>query len=183
MKENNLPLYTRRDKEGIGGHFSIVDFAIYKGMLPTPTAMDSTNATSVMKSTQVKEGSMHSVTLARAIHMRMLPTPRAKQIENSIQRVKDGKIDSLTSMAKLGMLPTPSLRDYKGACSTEALERAERNNTNSLPDVFAQTGKTSQLNPRFVAEMMGFPVNWTELPFQNGEPKALGPTEMPLSPK
>jgi hypothetical protein len=86
-------------------------------------------------------------------------------------------------MAKLGMLPTPFLRDYKGARSTEALERAERNNTNSLPDAFAQTGKSSQLNPRFVAEMMGFPVNWTELPFQNGETKALRPTEMRLSPK
>jgi site-specific DNA-cytosine methylase len=66
------------------------------GMLPTPTAMDSSNATATMKSTQVKEGSMHSVTLTR----------------------------------------------------------------------YLQTGKNSQLNPRFVAEMMGFPPNWTELPFQ-----------------
>jgi hypothetical protein len=30
-------------------------------------------------------------------------------------------------------------------------------------------GKTFQLNPRFVAEMMGFPPDWTELPFQSGE--------------
>jgi len=30
------------------------------------------------------------------------------------------------------------------------------------------TGKNSQLNPRFVAEMMGFPPDWTTLPFQNG---------------
>jgi hypothetical protein len=30
-------------------------------------------------------------------------------------------------------------------------------------------GGTSHLNPRFVAEMMGFPPNWTELPFLNGE--------------
>ena len=29
-------------------------------------------------------------------------------------------------------------------------------------------GRTSQLNPRFVAEMMGFPPDWTTLPFQNG---------------
>ena len=32
--------------------------------------------------------------------------------------------------------------------------------------------KTSQLNPRFVAEMMGFPPTWTELPFLNGDKKA-----------
>ena len=42
------------------------------GLLPTPTAMDSTGATANMKSTQVKEGSMHSVTLSRMI----LNTPR-----------------------------------------------------------------------------------------------------------
>ena len=39
----------------------------------------------------------------------------------------------------------------------------------NLADQFAQPGKSSQLNPRFVAEMMGFPTNWTELPFLNGE--------------
>jgi hypothetical protein len=99
--------------------------------------MDSTNATATMKSSQVKEGSMHSVTLTRAMSM--------------------------------GMLPTPATRDYKGARSTEALEEAGRNQTNSLPDAFAQTGKTSQLNPLFVLEMMGFPPDWTELPFLSGE--------------
>jgi hypothetical protein len=70
-------------------------------MLPTPTAMDSTNATANMKSTQVKEGSMHSITLNR----------------------------------------------------------------------YLQTSQTSQLNPQFVAEMMGFPTDWTELPFLNGDQK------------
>ena len=32
-------------------------------------------------------------------------------------------------------------------------------------------GKTSLLNPLFVAEMMGFPPDWLELPFQNTETK------------
>jgi len=36
---------------------------------------------------------------------------------------------------------------------------------------YEATGEPSQLNPRFVAEMMGFPVNWTVLPFQNGTKK------------
>ena len=35
----------------------------------------------------------------------------------------------------------------------------------------SETGKTSQLNPLFVEEMMGFPKNWTALPFQSGEKK------------
>jgi hypothetical protein len=30
------------------------------------------------------------------------------------------------------------------------------------------SGKTSQLNPLFVEEMMGFPENWTVSPFQSG---------------
>jgi hypothetical protein len=116
-------------------------FIYQRGMLPTPTVMDSTNATATMKSTQVKEGSMHSVTLARAMTM--------------------------------GMLPTPATRDYKGANSMEHL-RGENGNKmtheSQLPNyIKLQTGSNSQLNPRFVAEMMGFPPNWTELPFQSGE--------------
>jgi hypothetical protein len=35
-----------------------------------------------------------------------------------------------------------------------------------------QTGTTSQLNPLFVAEMMGFPTDWLTFPFQNGATKA-----------
>jgi hypothetical protein len=31
------------------------------------------------------------------------------------------------------------------------------------------TGKTSQLSPQFVEEMMGFPKGWTASPFQSGE--------------
>jgi hypothetical protein len=88
-------------------------------------------------------------------------------------------MDDLTTLAKMGMLPTPATRDYKGARTTEALENAGRNQTNSLPDAFSQTGKTSQLNPQFVAEMMGFPTHWTILPFQSGETKALKDMEMP----
>jgi hypothetical protein len=34
-----------------------------------------------------------------------------------------------------------------------------------------QTGTTFQLNPLFVAEMMGFPVDWLTLPFQGGATK------------
>ena len=40
-------------------------------------------------------------------------------------------------------------------------------------------GGTSHLNPRFVAEMMGFPHNWTESPFQSGEQNQLRATETP----
>jgi hypothetical protein len=106
------------------------------GILPTPTAMDSTNATANMKSTQVKPGSMHSMTLSR-----MLLTPSAS----------DGMRSQMTM---------ESLRKHKK-------KNAENSN---LAEQIAHKigGGNSHLNPRFVAEMMGFPPNWTELPFQNG---------------
>lgn len=72
-----------------------------------------------------------------------------------------------------GMLPTPATRDYKGARLTEALDAANRTESNSLPDYFAQTGHSSQLNPLFVTEMMGYPLDWLTSPFQNGDKKAL----------
>jgi hypothetical protein len=68
----------------------------WTGMLPTPTAMDSTNATATMKSTQVKEGSMHSVTLTRAMSMGILPTPRASD-ERKHWRTENWKGDDLGS--------------------------------------------------------------------------------------
>ena len=109
------------------------------GLLPTVTAMDSTNATANMKSTQVKPGSMHSMTLVRY----MMQNP---------------------------ILNTPCASDKNGGC-TRSNPKMQYNSSliNEMHGALNQpAGKTSQLNPRFVAEMMGFPPNWTELPFQNG---------------
>lgn len=171
---------------------------INAGFLPTPTAMDATGATANMKSTQVKEGSMHSVTLSRWAGM--LITPRTSGQESYQTRLKrqghqkamtylkaaveylcqpqqinlhnlrlDTQQIKTTIPPPTKLLPTPATQDWKGARSEEALEEAGRNRTNSLPDSFAQPGQTSQLSPHFVLEMMGFPTNWTELPFLNGE--------------
>ena len=63
------------------------------------------------------------------------------------------------------LLPTPQARDYKGQCAKTQC---------CLPNYF----KTSQPNPLFVAEMMGFPPYYTVYPFQNGDGKASKPTEM-----
>jgi hypothetical protein len=62
-------------------------FIYQRNMLPTPTAMDSTNATATMKSTQVKEGSMHSVTLSRWANQ-ILPTPVAGEYRDTGEKVK-----------------------------------------------------------------------------------------------
>jgi site-specific DNA-cytosine methylase len=70
------------------------------------------------------------------------------------------------------LLPTPNHQMYKtsGLNSKSWEKRISENRQKDLNMVIYQkTGMTSQLNPRFVAEMMGFPSNWTELPFQDGE--------------
>lgn len=56
------------------------------------------------------------------------------------------------------------------ACSKNAPHRRDR--------VWFIAYSTSQLNPRFVAEMMGYPPDWLELPFLNSESNQLKPTEM-----
>lgn len=68
------------------------------------------------------------------------------------------RVATVTTMAKAGLLPTPMQPGNGG--------------TNGKAKAKEIYGSNSQLNPRFVAEMMGFPTNWTELPFQNGETKA-----------
>jgi site-specific DNA-cytosine methylase len=82
-----------------------------------------------------------------------------------------------------GMLPTPTATDFKGAYPPTSINNNENENQ-CLRTLYNGTeikihSKNSQLNPRFVAEMMGFPPNWTELPFLNGGQKVLKDTETP----
>jgi len=117
----------------------------------------------------------------------LLPTPTVSEIEGApITNVemKNGSFSrtnkkgerwgvKLKDVIVSGLLPTPRV-------TTNNMTGCVRKNTKSrLEDVIAtQAGKTSQLNPRFVSEMMGFPPDWTELPFQNGETNQSKPTEM-----
>ncbi len=85
--------------------------------------------------------------------MGLLKTPTAQDFK---RRGPNSKQQGLSEAAYNGLLPTPQARDYKGGRTSEALEAAGRTTTNSLNDAFNQHGKTSQLNHRFVLEMMGF---------------------------
>jgi hypothetical protein len=110
----------------------------WQRLIPTPTTMDANGATAKMKSSQVKRGSMHSITLCRWA----------------------------------SMLPTPTASDHRyrrKSCKWKGQDLVSQ--------VQERSGTTGQLNPRFVAEMMGFPPNWTELPFQNGKTSQSSCTE------
>jgi hypothetical protein len=91
---------------------------------------------------------------------------------------------NLNDLAKSGLLPTPRANQVNG-CDLSSENLANRNKGN-LEESIAKwatqnlpNGQHSQLNPQFVAEMMGFPTNWTELPFQSGETNPSKRMEMP----
>jgi len=113
--------------------------------------------------------------LVSAMKAGLLPTPKVGGKEGYETRAKrqghEKAISHLEAFVEYAMLPTPAASNYKGASSIEALEARGRlkQKADNLADQFAVSGKTSQLNPRFVMEMMGFPPDWTELPFRNGE--------------
>ena len=85
--------------------------------------------------------------------------------------VNGTKYPNLLCQVKYGMLPTPLAQDAKGE------ENSPSQQHKSELAIVVTRGKTSQLNPLFVEEMMGFPKNWTALPFQSGEKKVSKPTE------
>ena len=146
------------------------------GLLPTPIASDF----------KVRGPGSQQKGLPEIIREMLLPTPTATEIHHW-QRVERWKRQGRTSMHEAedgekspngltdfldlhGLLPTPTARDWKGAPTLENFERKGKNpRQGSLPDFFAQAGRSFQLNPLFVAEMMGFPVNWTVLPFLPGD--------------
>lgn len=74
------------------------------------------------------------------------------------------------------MLPTPDAASGK----TGYMGKNRNGKQENLETVIRNKidGQTSLLNPRFVAEMMGFPPNWLELPFQSIETNQLKDTEM-----
>lgn len=160
------------------------------GLLPTPMASDfkTRGAGSAQKG------------LPEVIREGLLPTPTAMEIHHR-QRVERWKRQGRVSMHEsedgeknpnglvdfldfYDLLPTPTARDWKGAPTLENFERKGKNpQQGSLPDFFAQTGRSFQLNPLFVAEMMGFPVSWTVLPFLPGGSSPSRDTGTPSSPR
>jgi hypothetical protein len=122
MKLGLIPTATAQDykKRGPNSKQQGLPEAAYNRMLPTPTVFDSTGASANMKSSQVKDGSMHSMTLARYV---MLPTPTAIQRDHP-ERVEGLKAKGAKTMRSRvngdarpnsildalnfhGMLPTP----------------------------------------------------------------------------
>ncbi len=163
------------------------------GLLPTPTSIDSGSGR-INKSPSL--GAKERPTIALAAKMGLLPTPmstdihHAERVEELKQRGKSGLrcrekgksgANGLTDFLDFhGMLLTPSASEGMRANFTmESLKRHNKKNAenSNLSEQIAHkvNGGTSQLNPLFVTEMMGFPSDWLVSPFQNGGQKPSKP--------
>ena len=145
----------RNQKRGKTDHsLGLEDMAVAK-LLPTPCSIEGTKFTKTINpNSQMGQG-------LTALAVNGLLTPTAMEVKHS-NRVK-GLTDFLDFN---GMMPTPSARDWKG-CTNPGVKKVNGNvYGETLPDTVKKvTGSTSQLNPLFVEEMMGFPLMWTALPF------------------
>jgi hypothetical protein len=160
------------------------------GLLLTPTTKEEVvNLETFQKRMEKYPNGTKMPNLATQVNQ-MLPTPRTTDVEGG--KASGVKNDGngwyrenkkgerwgvkLRDVAENGMIPTPTSRDWKGKQANEyKRDRGEDSHykMQSLPGVaekIAETGgKSSQLNPLFCAEMMGFPASWTVLPFLGGE--------------
>lgn len=178
-----------RTKDRTGTKLNNLSSGAAFGLLPTPMASDATTGAIIGKNDQFvttrngtprrinQNGQNGCVGLARMV--RLLPTPNAREADKYSKKYNPNSQmgTALTAMAVNGMLPTPAARDYQPSVSPQALKRKNgKMRTDALCNLPVMLGehhsqnggKTSQLNPLFVAEMMGFPPDWTVLPFQSG---------------
>lgn len=167
----------RNPKRGKTDHsLGLEDMAVAK-LLPTPCSIEATKFTKTINpNSQMGQG-----LTALAVNG-LLPTPTAMEVKHS-KRVKGLKEQGAKGMYSRkngalrpngltdfldfnGMMPTPSARDWKG-CTNPGVKKANGNvYGETLPNTVKRvTGGSSQLNPLFVEEMMGFPLMWTALPF------------------
>lgn len=106
----------------------------------------------------------------------LLPTPRTKDVGRG--SVKDAKYENgvffrenkqgvrwgvqLPDLIASGLFPIPKAQD----CRHAMRDRGKSNLGEEMSELaYRQTGQTSQLNPLFVEEMMGFPTGWILTPF------------------
>ena len=190
-----LPTVTAQDykRRGPGSRQQGLPEIIHGMLLPTPVATEIHHAERVRKWKSMNLSSPHAQIAGEKNPNGLTdfldfygilpePIPDNTELENTDGNNLEESI--LQWLAEGQVMPTPTARDWKGAPSLENLKkRGKIPQKNSLPDFFARTGKSFQLNPLFVAEMMGFPPSWTVSPFLSEEKNPSKDTETPLSPK
>lgn len=118
------------------------------------------------------------------INLKMLPTPTAIDKvagrENKSLSKNAVARPTLALAAKRGILPTPTVNDATNSSLPKSQVRRKSGIASMIvkEGINEKNGMTSRLNPLYVAEMMGFPVDWTVLPFLHGAENQSNHTEM-----
>jgi hypothetical protein len=163
-------------------------------LLPTPTTMDHMapkTDKAILKEMTITRPGRTQLSNLRDVVVRqpekLLPTPTVMdtggkqdldQIQARREKAKAKGINGngfgmqLQEQSRRGMLPTPNASDNRdrGNMNDPSIQRRIKMGKQIGLTVIMKsvTSEASQLNPQFVSEMMGFPPNWTELPFLTG---------------
>ena len=168
----------RNPKKGKTDHsLGLEDMAVAQ-LLPTPTALDKGGG---RINRSPSPNAADRPTLALAARKGLLPTPCSIEATKFTKTINPNSQmgQGLTALAVNGLLPTPTAMEIKHANRVKGLKEkgakgmySRKNGAlrpNGLTDFLdfnnQVDGGTSQLNPLFVEEMMGFPLMWTALPF------------------
>lgn len=131
-------------------------------LLPTPTAQEGFNSGKgeifVTRNNTIRIRNQNDTSsrlgLEGAVKHMLYPTPTAQDFR---RRGPNSKQQGLPEAAYKGLLPTQKANSWKTPC-----EHGE-----GSPDlqtyIAKKIGETSQLNPLFVSDMMGFPIMWCDI--------------------
>jgi hypothetical protein len=137
-------------------------------LLPTPKAMDGNNIGRDLDENGMninKKGIRFGVSLPQLAKSNLLPTPAAVDYKQTTLCESQRERSTLPGVMVKMFLPTPVASDCRVHYPTENWK-----GTSDLGSVInGINGTRSHLSPQFVMEMMGFPTDWTLLPFLNGE--------------
>jgi hypothetical protein len=166
-------IQARRERTGIG--MMNLTAAIQVRLLKTPCTADAYTENLSKKETKFgNSGTLAQEVASGFIYQRgLLPTPTTQEPSSECEvtgtgrrKTKDGKDSHSLNLGRIvGMLPTPMADD------NPAKNTGKRNQNGLQKMAYETSGQTSQLNPLFVCEMMGFPIDWLTSPFQSGETK------------
>lgn len=147
---------------------------IESGLLLTPTTREQVQDLDKFKERMKKYPNGTTMPNLATQIMGLLPTPTTQEptsqceMNENGRRLTKNKKDSHSLnlgrvMANL-MLKTPTASDKNIHWKTENWKGDDLGS--QMNEIF---GTRSHLNPQFVLEVMGFPPDWTLLPFQNGD--------------
>lgn len=142
-------------------------------LLPTPNAMDIAHKDMEINERgrrNSKNGKTdHSLGLEDMAVAKLLPTPCSIEATKFTKTINPNSQmgQGLTALAVNGLLLTPTASDgIRANMNMQDLKKHNKENSNLAEQIAHKVGGgTSQLNPLFVEEMMGFPLMWTALPF------------------